>query len=273
MPRERDLHEISHSKESSFLCDICGESFKSLTSMRIHRKKVHSDQPGDRFCTVCGGKPCRCGGGYRIRKSRMKGANNTYNVPLDEGYVQDKKWFCKLCPNEKFYWSAACLWRHIQWKHKNTCPCRHCYSTFENKLLRHQHVKTDHDDMRAFECFTCGKRFFKRTHMKMHQLRHTKARPFPCHICGKEFPIKSTLDSHVLRHNGKKFYTCPQPCGNVREIPFTLGALPRNHKVQKCELCGERMTLIKSRPIIRELLKRSNEQQTALCDFDTNYMY
>ena len=48
-----DHHESMHSCSRSFVCDVCGSSFKTRAVHRKHLLTIHS-QPGQHLCTACG---------------------------------------------------------------------------------------------------------------------------------------------------------------------------------------------------------------------------
>lgn len=61
--RALERHEISHSSERPFTCDICGNSFKSMSRMKAHLRVHDKTVKKDRVCPQCG-----------------KGFNSNYNL-------------------------------------------------------------------------------------------------------------------------------------------------------------------------------------------------
>lgn len=63
-------------------------------------------------------------------------------------------------------------------------------------VLVQEHVKRDHLKQRNHVCSQCGKSFFKKYDLKIHNRIHTDERPYVCRACGKRFHHRS----HIIRH-------------------------------------------------------------------------
>lgn len=69
-----------------------------------------------------------------------------------------------------------------------------------------------HNDVRRFECKTCGKRCREKSKLKEHERIHTKERPYLCKKCPKTFKATSHLLVHERIHDNDKRFEC-KTCG------------------------------------------------------------
>ncbi|XP_041423166.1 uncharacterized protein LOC734388 isoform X3 [Xenopus laevis] len=132
--------------------------------------------------------------------------------------------------------------------------CSKCGKSLErhSDLLIHL---CDTSNMRCIEdaewkyylCLTCGKKFGRKEHCKIHQLVHTGEKPFTCSVCGKCFSFKNHMKSHERVHTGEKPYTCSQ-CGKSFSQTSSLNSHKKTHIGEKpctCSECGKNFSHIK----------------------------
>jgi len=258
----RDEHVKSeHTKETPFLCDLCGQGFITNYRLRLHHKQKHAGENGGRTCKKCEVKPCDCNKSSETRK--RPGGKRKFPVP-PEAEQKNHRWWCKLCGDRKFI-TVKHLSRHLKMEHNSSYPCFHCDRCFPSKSARREHL-VEHEDLKKYQCGICGKRFFGPAHLEAHHLVHTKEKPHKCTICGKGFTQKWTLDGHVQLHQGRKFYECVN-CHSIREVEFKLGSRPRDGGPSNvggkllpypCLACGSaNMKLVRRTKTIQELLQNS----------------
>ncbi|XP_041988831.1 zinc finger protein 14 homolog isoform X5 [Aricia agestis] len=127
-----------------------------------------------------------------------------------------------------------------QHNRRKLIKCLHCSETFKNYLLRKlhhnsvhnvkltviscpvcskpfhvaskmwAHCKEVHVRERNFSCTMCEKKFFTRTHVQKHMVKHLGERTHHCEICKKSYARKQTLRDHMRIHNGDRRYACTQ---------------------------------------------------------------
>ncbi|XP_012141060.2 uncharacterized protein LOC100877695 [Megachile rotundata] len=129
-----------------------------------------------------------------------KSFSTSYNYKQHIGthFADQQKFHCKEC-KMSFAWKST-LNKHIASNHRPEGPqrfaCDICKKMYSTSSQVNEHVKRDHLKERNHVCSLCGKSFFKKYDLKIHNRIHTDERPYVCRACGKRFHHRS----HIIRH-------------------------------------------------------------------------
>lgn len=72
-------------------------------------------------------------------------------------------------------------------------------------MCRHQ---VTHTGVKPHGCGVCGKRFYLKCSLQVHERIHTGERPFLCNTCGKSFSQVAGLKRHLTIHTDEKPFQC-----------------------------------------------------------------
>ncbi|KAJ1654563.1 DNA-binding transcription factor [Dispira simplex] len=105
---------------------------------------------------------------------------------------------------------------------------------------------------RSYPCLVegCGKLFYQRAHLKIHERSHTGFRPYKCPFegCDKSFTQLGNLKTHERKHTGERPYKCAYSgCGKAFSQLGNLRTHERTHLDVKpfiCDFedCGKQFT-------------------------------
>ncbi|QIW98784.1 hypothetical protein AMS68_004302 [Peltaster fructicola] len=92
---------------------------------------------------------------------------------------------------------------------KYTCDQPGCGKSFYQKTHLEIHNRA-HTGIKPFVCKepSCGQRFSQLGNLKTHERRHTGERPYHCDICGKTFAQHGNVRAHKIVHTAAKPFIC-----------------------------------------------------------------
>ncbi|XP_012284560.1 zinc finger protein OZF-like [Orussus abietinus] len=174
-------HMKDHDTESC-VCDICGTSYPSKSSLYFHKHYKHKTKIKEFECTIC-----------RKRFKSQKNLNNHEEL-------HKMKYVCEQCGMEfKFKYG---LTKHLRTHSgEKSYLCAICGKTFGCLSSQKIHLLT-HVGERPYVCDICGQSFTQRSPMMLHRRKHPGVHPPPP-------PIKITnllhgvQDKIIMKGNSK----------------------------------------------------------------------
>ncbi|KAM8863463.1 telomere zinc finger-associated protein isoform 2-T5 [Spinachia spinachia] len=161
-------------------------------------------------------------------------------------FEEDSKKDCVQCPVcDKSFKSKYYLKVHNR-RHTGERPfgCLKCgkrYFRKENLLL---HETRDCAKVQTYTCVTCSSTFKGKDELLLHVVSHTGNMPHKCSICPEQFMHKKHLTSHMMKVHG---YPKPHACSQCpktfltrTELRVHEAAKHRGEKPFVCEECGHR---------------------------------
>ncbi|KAH8600774.1 hypothetical protein B0O99DRAFT_681640 [Bisporella sp. PMI_857] len=140
----------------------------------------------------------------------------------DDGPVSESKLMRTVSQDE------SSLMSPIDEKKRYICEIAGCDKRFSQKTHLEIHERK-HTGDKPYLCKWpgCGRRFSQHGNLKTHHRRHTGEKPFVCDICNKRFAQRGNVRAHKITHEQAKPYTCLIDNCNKR---FTqLGNLKSHH--------------------------------------------
>lgn len=266
--KEEDEMEESEDDSKPYICEDCGNVFKSLPAFRIH---LRQHQQGGQRCNYCDAAFLT----VDLLQQHMEIVHQSFAVPTKQKKFNPyaKTFLCNTCG--KILKSSIAYENHtLKHQSKTPYPCSLCSDKFPNKGARRKHEVKDHQlfakangnpdgyhvcEICGLEMFSdgayyhhkdkhgdpypcpfCGKLYGSRSLMQVHARRHTNERPHMCTICRRSFKVKQELCAHMNTHKDIRPYQCPH-CPKMCRKSSDLTHHIRTHTGEKpfiCDQCG-----------------------------------
>ncbi|KAJ0170014.1 hypothetical protein K1T71_014620 [Dendrolimus kikuchii] len=208
--------------QNDFKCVICDSrytDYKSLNHhMNVHFQYYICEQCGSGFITP-----------HRLRSHGF--SHETGAFRCDDCF----KYFRSTNARNEHYATV-----HLKVK-RHRCP--HCSETFRNYFQRNKHIASDHGlKLKEFKCNLCPKVFTLSGKLSFHiRTVHLKLKRFACDVCEWKFYSRSELREHMVRHGGERKYQC-NVCKKAYARKYTLKEHIRIHENDRryvCTICGK----------------------------------
>ncbi|XP_069073717.1 oocyte zinc finger protein XlCOF6-like isoform X2 [Pleurodeles waltl] len=185
-------HMAKHNNSTSFLCSLCGQTFKCRRQLNKHHMRDHPKQ------NVFERK--------RRRKTRSSSLGHQDTEETIKTRRGSKEYACSDCSRKCS--SKLALQRHMG-VHAGVKPfhCQHCdYKTrLKASLIQHMRV---HTGEKPFRCEMCSYASIDASSLRRHRRTHSSEKPYKCHVCSYSCIQKKNLDLHVRRHHTGEVFSC-----------------------------------------------------------------
>uniref|UniRef100_A0A1B0GLE6 C2H2-type domain-containing protein n=3 Tax=Lutzomyia longipalpis TaxID=7200 RepID=A0A1B0GLE6_LUTLO len=250
-------HKTMHQDKEAYKyeCDICNKRFARLSSVKLHKEKIHSGGPLKCLnCPLTFTKPVYLLG-HALEKhndDRPFGcticsyrSNRQYHVDIHErSHSLDMQYNCELCG--RFFTNMSNFNTHKKQHENNPVDieyrtCKECGKVFARRTYLNKHMKIHTGDL-PFQCANCEKRFTTKGQLTAHMVIHTNSRPYQCDICAKTFPRSGTLKIHMRFHTNERPYQC-SICSKAFHSATLRSTHEKTHtgdtRKYTCSYCGK----------------------------------
>ncbi|XP_061725843.1 zinc finger protein 431-like isoform X3 [Cydia pomonella] len=204
------------SGSTSFQCAICSEEFQYFIKLNEHMN-LHF---GNYICELCGKgflsqNRLRChvlshGSGFKCTMCSETFDSLTLRIN-HETKIHNKEKLCKCFYCDETFPNYMQRKRHHHSVHNLEIPafnCPICHKAFEIESKMQVHIKEVHLREKNYSCTMCEQKFFSKTHVQKHMVKHFGERVHQCEICKKSYARKQTLRDHMRIHSNDKRYVC-----------------------------------------------------------------
>ncbi|CAH2234264.1 jg14219 [Pararge aegeria aegeria] len=185
------LNQHMNEHYGNYVCELCGKSFLSQDRLRCH--------------TLSHGSGFHC----KLCAETFDSLTQKSNHELT---VHDKKRLikCFFCP--ELFQNYVLRKKHHNQSHNvetdvaNNCPV--CSKSFHIKSKMWAHMKEVHVREKNFACALCDQRFFSKTQVQKHMIKHVGEKIHHCEVCKKSYARKQTLRDHMRIHRDDRRFVC-----------------------------------------------------------------
>ena len=273
--KNRHLRIHAYSDKRPFVCDYCGNSFKTEHALKSHERTHTGDKPSETKTAKDSGemredscdKPSRfrcdkCNLTFESKYLKRRhvieahkdnaakvcefcGQNfkssDSYTIHI-RTHTGEKPYKCDFC--EEFFIGKYHLDKHhivahpdIECKDRQRHDCSFCKVAFPRKSLLKAHIRI-HTGEKPFSCEHCGYQCASKKALQVHTRTHTGEKPFKCSYCEKRFITNTHKTNHERIHTGEKPYECPV-CNHAFNQSSAMKNHLKLHSEERPYLCSE----------------------------------
>lgn len=235
-----------------FKCDECSKSFGSAGILSAHKIESHSD---GLVCVECG---------------KVFTHRNTLKIHEKSHYL---RLMCQKCG--RVYKNETTYKKHID---NQICgastrrsqadakfECDYCHKKYSQKMTLRVHIQYEHGNYKYLYCKWCNKKFWCKSRLNAHIVKHTKERNFTCTLCNGKFVSKESLLYHTRIHTGERPYKCPHCDCRFLNSSRRAAHVRSQHMdpIVQCDLCQAKFKsyhfLHKHKKLHKELEEKSSD--------------
>ena len=161
------------------LCNICGKEFRSLVSLKLHKRNTQSKCGNEIVCVLCQTK-------FKKRMFMKRHMIMIHSVTIEDDLEGNITLVEK--DGQKYIMTREQV---LQLK------CVGCPKTFQSKQSLKYHVKEQHAGQNIFVCGKCEQNFETERIFTQHMNRTHIARKFECELCNHKFKLLQALRNHM----------------------------------------------------------------------------
>lgn len=132
-----------------------------------------------------------------------------------EKHNPTKKYYCHFCPQHSGFNNKYRILEHLRAAHmskesKPQYPCSSCERKFNTKTSRDSHFYRHHVEPKDYRygCLICGRRFFKKHLLDVHNRGHTGEKRYTCSICEAKFSLPQHVRVHIANIHNPQVVSC-----------------------------------------------------------------